>query len=80
MYRLGDVPIWSSVNIIMGAVMGAVISFVIAWLLSMCIIFVFDFGANYYPDIFSKEIIENTVIVEFFGENNVFTMVSEWFS
>lgn len=80
LYRLGDVPIWSSVNVIMGALMGAIISFVICWLLSMGIIFVFDFGANYYPDIFTKEIIENTVLVEFFGENNIFTMISDWFA
>lgn len=80
LYRLGDVPIWSSVNIILGALMGAVISFLICWLLSKCIVFVFDFGANYYPDIFSKQIIEDTVLVEFFGNNNIFTTVKEWFS
>ena len=79
LYRLGDLPIWRGINIILGALMGAVISAVIAWLISKGIIFVFEFGANYYPDVFTDEIIENTVIVEFFGEHNIFTMVAEWF-
>lgn len=78
--RLSGVPIWRGVNVILGALMGAVIAAVIAWLLSMGIIYVFEFGSNYYPDIFSDDIIKNTVIVEFFGEHNLFTLVRDWFS
>ena len=80
LYRLGDLPIWKSVNIVLGALMGGVISFAICWLLSISVIFVFDFGANYYPDIFSKTIIDDTVLVEFFGNNNIFKMIGEWFA
>lgn len=79
LYKLGDIPIWRGVNVILGALMGGIISSVIVWLLSMGIIWVFEFGANYYPDIFTNEIIENTVIVEFFGEYNLFTIVAGWF-
>ena len=78
--RLSDAPIWRGINIILGALMGAIISAAVVWFLSMCIIWVIDFGANYYPNIFTKDIIENTVILEFFGEHNLFTTVSGWFS
>ena len=78
--RLSDAPIWRGINIILGGVMGAIISAAIVWFLSMGIIWVIDFGANYYPNIFTSEIVENTVILEFFGEYNLFKTVSGWFA
>ncbi len=78
--RLSDAPIWRGLNIILGGLMGAIISAAIVWFLSMCIIWVIDFGANYYPDVFTHELVENTVILEFFGEYNLFTTVAGWFA
>lgn len=78
--RLSDAPIWKGINILLGALMGAMISAAIVWFLSMCIIWVIDFGANYYPNVFTHEIVENTVILEFFGEYNLFTTVAGWFA
>jgi len=78
--RLSDAPIWKGLNIILGGLMGAIISAAIVWFLSMCIIWVIDFGANYYPDVFTHEVVENTVILELFGEYNLFTTVAGWFA
>ena len=79
LYKLEDAPIWRIANVILGALIGAVISAVIVWLLSMAVIYVFNFGSNYYPDVFKQEIIDKTVIVEFFGNHNLFTIVKGWF-
>lgn len=80
LYKLEDMPIWRVANVILGALIGVVISVVIAWLLSMGIIYVFNFGSNYYPNVFNPEVIEKTVIVEFFGNHNPFTIVKGWFT
>ena len=77
--KLGKIPVWRVVNIILGALIGAIISAVIAWLISFVIVFIFEFGANYYPDTFNTEVITNTVIVEFFKDHNLFTIVRGWF-
>ena len=73
--KLGKQPIWKTVNALLGAVIGVVISTVIAWLISMAIIYIFQFGANYYPQIFNREFIDGTIIVKFFEENNLFYIV-----
>ena len=78
--RLGKVSVWRFVNIGLGALIGVIISAVIAWLISVIIIFVFEVGSNYYPDVFDMQIIEESVIVKFFGEHNLFTMVKDFFS
>lgn len=77
---LSDASVWRGVNVVLGGLMGAIISVAVVWVLSVCIIWVIEFGANYYPDIFKPELIENTVILEFFGEYNLFTTVSDWFA
>ncbi len=77
--KLGKVSVWRIVNFVMGASVGFVVSAVIAWLISITIIFIFDFGSNYYPEIFNNQIIEESVIVSFFGEHNLFTMAKELF-
>ena len=69
--RLGKLPILKTVNIILGALVGVIISAIVAWLISMAISYVFGFGSNYYPDIFNNEIIEKTIIVEFFSQHNL---------
>ncbi|MBO4983049.1 MAG: CvpA family protein [Clostridia bacterium] len=77
--KVGKLPIFRTVNIILGALVGVVVAVVIAWLISTAILYVFDFGSNYYPDIFDHSIIEKTVIVEFFEEHNLFTVVKGFF-
>ena len=65
--KLSELPVWKAVNIVLGALIGALISAAIAWILSSIIVFIYDFGANYYPKAFNHEVIEKTVLVEFFG-------------
>ena len=77
--KLGKISVWRIVNFVLGASVGFVVSAVIAWLISMAIIYIFNFGSNYYPEIFNTQIIEESVIVSFFGEHNLFTMAKEFF-
>ena len=76
--KLGKLPVWKTVNVLLGAVIGIIISAVIAWLISMAIIYVFQFGANYYPGIFERKYIDETVIVKFFEEHNLFYIVKNF--
>ena len=76
--KLGKLPIWNVVNFLLGAAIGIIISAVIAWGISVAIVYIFDFGSNYYPDVFKPEIIEQTIIVEFFGDINLFFVVKDF--
>lgn len=76
--KLGKLPVWKTVNALLGALIGVIISAVIAWLISMAIIYVFQFGANYYPTIFDRKYIDDTVIVKFFEEHNLFYIVKSF--
>lgn len=76
--KLGKLPVWKTVNVLLGAIIGVIISSVIAWLISMAIIYVFQFGANYYPEIFERKYIDDTVIVKFFEEHNLFNIVKSF--
>ena len=78
--KLGKISVWRIVNFVLGAAVGFVLSAVIAWLISLVIIYLFEFGNNYYPEIFNMQIIEESVIVSFFKEHNLFTMVKEFFN
>lgn len=73
--KAGKLPILNIVNVLLGAAIGAAISAVIAWLISTAIVYVFRFGANYYPNIFTESIIERTVIVEFFRDHNLWRII-----
>ena len=76
--KLGKLPIWNVINFLLGAAIGVIISAVIAWLISMAIVYVFNFGSNYYPNVFRQEIIQETVIVEFFGDLDLFFIVKDF--
>jgi hypothetical protein len=65
------------INIILGAFIGVVISAVIAWLIALGVKWVIYFGNSYYPNIFSDEIIENSIITKFFLDNNLWLWVKE---
>lgn len=76
--KIGKLPFLRLVNITLGAAIGAIFSIVIAWLISLLIINVFKFGANYYPEIFDHAVIEKSVIVKFFEEHNLFYIVKDY--
>ena len=77
--RLGKVSVWRIVNIALGALIGFIISAAIGWLISTVIIFIFDFGGNYYPDVFKRQIIDDSVIISFFEKHNPFKFIVDMF-
>lgn len=75
--KLGKVPMLKVINIILGACIGIVISAVTAWLIAFAIKWVIYFGNSYYPEIFSDEILENSIIARYFLDNNIWLWVKE---
>ncbi len=75
--KLGKVPMLKVINIILGAFIGVVISAVTAWLIALGVKWVIYFGNSYYPNIFSEEIIENSIITKYFLDNNLWLWVKE---
>ena len=75
--KLGQVPMLKVLNIILGAFIGIAISAVTAWLIALGVKWVIYFGNSYYPNIFSDEIIENSIITKFFLDNNLWLWVKE---
>lgn len=69
--KLSKVPMLKSVNIILGGLIGVLIAVVVAWLLSKGIQWVIGFGHNYYPDVFTEDILNKSVIVKFFLEHDL---------
>ena len=75
--KLGKVPMLKVLNIVLGACIGIVISAVTAWLIALAVKWVIYFGNSYYPDIFSNEILENSIITKFFLENDLWQWTKE---
>ena len=77
--KIGKIPMLKVINVLLGACIGALISAVVAWLIAKGISWVIGFGANYYPDIFSQDIIENSSIMKFFLEHDLWTWAKDTF-
>ncbi len=75
--KLTKAPMLKSVNAILGGLVGVVISVAIAWLMSKGIQLVISFGNNYYPNIFTEEILDKSVIVKFFLQHDLWLWVKE---
>jgi uncharacterized membrane protein required for colicin V production len=75
--KISKAPMLKSVNIILGGLIGAVISISIAWLLSKGIQWVINFGHNYYPNIFTEDILNKSVIVKFFLQHDLWLWVKD---
>lgn len=77
--KIGKIPMLKFINILLGACIGAVISAIVAWMISKGIGWIIGFGANYYPDIFKQEILDNSVIIKFFLEHDLWLWATENF-
>lgn len=75
--KLSKAPMLKSVNAILGGIIGVVISVAIAWLMSKGIQWIINFGNNYYPNIFTEEILDKSVIVKFFLQHDLWLWVKE---
>ncbi len=78
--KVGKIPMLRLLNILLGASIGALVSAVVAWLISMCVSWTVSFGANYYPEIFTSDIIESSSIMKFFIENDPWTWIKNLFA
>ena len=75
--KIGKIPMLKFINILLGACIGAIVSAVVAWLLTKGISWVITFGANYYPDVFKESIAEDSVIMKFFLEHDLWAWARE---
>ena len=73
--KISKAPMLKSVNIILGGLVGVVISAAIAWIISKGVQWVIQFGNNYYPNIFTEEILNKSVIVKFFLQHDLWLWV-----
>lgn len=78
--KIGKIPMLKIINVLLGACIGVIISAVLAWLISKGISWVIGFGSNYYPDIFKQEIIDNSAIMRFFLENDLWVFAKDKFA
>ncbi|MGM9646037.1 MAG: CvpA family protein [Eubacteriales bacterium] len=76
--KVGKLPVLRFVNLALGALIGVAVSAVIAWLVSLGVGYIIQFGARYKPEIFNSSIIENSVILKFFSEHNLWYMLKGW--
>lgn len=77
--KIGKIPMLKFLNILFGACIGAIVSAIVAWLISKGVSWVISFGANYYPDIFKQEIIDNSSIMKFFLEHDLWIWAKDTF-
>lgn len=77
--KIGKKSMLKVVNIILGACIGVVISLVIAWLISTCVVWLLDFGCKYYPDVFNRELLKDSWVVDFFEKNDIWLWVKKVF-
>lgn len=75
--KLGKLPMLNVVNRILGGIIGAVIAAVLAWIIAVLARWIVEFGANYYPNVFTQEIIDKTVIVKFLLEHDLWLWAKE---
>ena len=78
--KIGKRPLLNTLNVILGICIGVVISIVSAWLISSAVLWILDFGAKYYPDVFNREILSDSIVIEFFGKYDVWSWIKGLFS
>ena len=73
--KAGKLPVIKLINILLGACIGGLFSFAISLLLSTAVIWIIGFGAGYNADIFSGDIITNSLFLNFFHEHNIWQVL-----
>ena len=73
--KVGKIPIFRFLNIMLGAIIGFIFSAVIALLAATVIIWIIQYCAVYNPEVFSHSLIEKSLILNFFNENNVWQII-----
>ena len=69
--KIGKRPGLNFLNILLGILIGVAISTITVWLISSAIMWLLDFGAKYYPDVFNKDILNESMIIDFFEKFDI---------
>ncbi|MBR2024623.1 MAG: CvpA family protein [Clostridia bacterium] len=78
--KLGQKSMLKVINVILGACIGLVISAFIAWIIAFCVLWVLDFGGKYYPDVFSRELLNESWTIQFFEKYDIWSWIKGIFS
>ena len=80
LHKIKKIPIFNFANVILGALMGVAIAGLIAWIITMGVYGIIWFGSNYKPDVFSMDIINDSIIMEFLYEHNLWYYLRDIFN
>ncbi len=75
--KVGQIPIFRFLNILLGAAIGVVFSAVIVFLLTGAIIWIIRFGASYNANVFTESLIADSIFLNFVNEKNLWSMLSD---
>lgn len=73
--KAGKIPIIKFINILLGACIGALFSFAISLLIATAVIWIIGFAGGYNAEIFSGEIITDSLFLNFFHEHNIWQIL-----
>lgn len=74
--KVGQIPIFKFLNILLGAAIGVVFSAAIVLLLATAIIWIIQFGAGYNPNVFTESLITDSIFLNFFYKNNMWQVIA----
>ena len=74
--KVGQIPIFKFLNILLGAAIGVVFSAVVVLLLATVVIWVIQFGAGYNANVFTESLITDSIFLDFFYRNNVWQIIA----
>lgn len=69
--KIGKRPGLNFLNVLLGILIGVAISTITVWMISSAIIWLLDFGAKYYPDVFNKDLLNESMIIDFFEKFDI---------
>lgn len=75
--KVGQIPIFRFLNILLGAAIGFVFSAIIAFIIASVAIWVIRFGAGYNAEIFTESLISDSIFLNFFNEQNIWQVITD---
>lgn len=71
-------PVLRMANTALGLLFGVICAAVLAWLISVLAVSFIEAMASVRPETFHQSIIENSILLKFFSENNLLALAAEW--
>ncbi len=75
--KVGQIPIFRFLNILLGAAIGLVFSAAIAFIISGVAIWIIRFGAGYNASVFTESLISDSIFLNFFNENDIWNQLTD---